>query len=155
MAPSLPSNILTCWNWKIQQEKHRRNRIWADGSLERRTRAWNSLEDYIQACWVQNIFSNLEILKGTYTGFFQFFFIKVQAIIKKKINKSIQTRRCAEKAKVKFPFSACGCLLIFPGWAHSVFSLRQTLPCAYSRAALEGLGREETFWEQEAKETCF
>lgn len=140
MAPSFPSNIFTCWNWKIQKERHRKNRIWAVGSLERRTRAWNSLEDYDPACWVQNIFSNLELLKGTHTGFFLFFFIKVQAITK-KINKSIQTRRCAKNAKVTFPFSACGSLLIFPGWAHSQFSLRQTLPCAYSTAALEGLGR--------------
>lgn len=152
MPPSFPSNLFTCWNWKIQKERHRRNRIWAVSSLERRTRAWNSLEDYDQACWVQNIFSNLELLKGTHTGFFQFFLIKVQAIIQ-KINKSIQTRRCAEKAKVKFPFSACGSLLIFPGRAHSLFRLRQTLPCAYSIAALEGRG--ETFCEQEAKESCF
>lgn len=141
MAPSFPSNIFTCWNWKIHKERHRRNRIWAVGSLERRTRAWNSLEDYDQACWVQNIFSNLQLLKGTHTGFFQFLFVKVQALIKKKkINKSIQTRRCAEKSKVKFPFSACGSLLIFPGWAHSLFSWRQTLACACSIAALEGLG---------------
>lgn len=40
-------------------------------------------------------------------------------------------------------------------WAHSLFSLRQTLACAYAIAVLEGLGREEIFWQQEGKENYF
>lgn len=156
MAPSFPSNIFTCWNWKIQKERHRKNRIWAVGSLERRTRAWNSLEDYDPACWVQNIFSNLELLKGTHAGFFQFFFIKVQAIIK-KINKSIQTRRRAKNAKSHISTFS---MWIPPHLSRvGTFTVQLetniTVCIFHSSFRRAGEGREETCREQEAKESCF
>lgn len=43
-------------------------------------------------------------------------FIKPQAIIKKSTKASRQGT--VQKAKVKFPFSACRFLLVFPGQAH-------------------------------------
>lgn len=156
MAPSFPSNIFTCWNWKIQKERHRKNRIWAVGFLERRTRAWNSLEDYDPACWVQNIFSNLELLKGTHAGFFQFFFIKVQAIIKKNQQKHPDKAPCKKRESHISIFS----MWIPPHLSRvGTFTVQLetniTVCIFHSSFRRAGEGREETCCEQEANESCF